>query len=297
MRRVNAGIREEVSDMQKTITVRRSGALGDVILTTPVIRRLRAENPDAWIEVETAYPDVFAKNPHVNAVNGKEAVRLINLDLAYETSPDLHIVRAYMMTAFSDYGIPDELQQEVFQNRRKVFEQYPERPYVAIHAAQAGWRNRTLPRSTWKRVIEGLRKEGLFPVLVGTERDMLDDGVQITRFCSTNIRAHAQLIQSCRAFIGSDSAMLHIAGATDVPIIGVFTCAMPHTRLPWRHGELGWNCDAVVPPISCTGCLARREPPVTTEYCERGDTACVKRVDPDEIVKAALQLIENKIVS
>ena len=35
------------------ISVRRTGAFGDVIDTTPVIRRLRQENPDAEIDVLT----------------------------------------------------------------------------------------------------------------------------------------------------------------------------------------------------------------------------------------------------
>jgi ADP-heptose:LPS heptosyltransferase len=39
-----------------SILVRRTGAFGDVIDTTPVVRRLREENPDAEIDVDTHIP-------------------------------------------------------------------------------------------------------------------------------------------------------------------------------------------------------------------------------------------------
>ena len=47
-----------------SILVRRTGAFGDVIDTTPVVRRLRQENPDAEIDVDTQYPHVFLNSPH-----------------------------------------------------------------------------------------------------------------------------------------------------------------------------------------------------------------------------------------
>ena len=46
------------------ILVRRTGAFGDVICTTPVVRRLRQENPDSEIDVDTQYPQVFLNSPH-----------------------------------------------------------------------------------------------------------------------------------------------------------------------------------------------------------------------------------------
>jgi hypothetical protein len=43
-----------------SILVRRTGAFGDVIDVTPVARRLRNENPDAEIDVDTQYPSSFS---------------------------------------------------------------------------------------------------------------------------------------------------------------------------------------------------------------------------------------------
>jgi ADP-heptose:LPS heptosyltransferase len=275
------------------IIVQRSGALGDVILITPVIRRLRRENPTATIAVVTGYPDVFRYNPHLLAaqsLNSDNALH-INLDLAYERRPDLHIVQAYMLEAFGDTGKLLDLQQELFFTQRQP--SWSAQHYVAVHAAVAGWGNRTLPRDTWRKVVFGLRRAGLWPVLVGSSRDTIPD-CSVTTFHGTDIIAQAAFIDRCEAFVGSDSGILHVAGATDTPIVAVMTCARPETRLPWRYGRRNWNCTAIVPDIACVGCLQRRPPPVTDEFCERGDNKCVEIVDPNEIIAAVLALVDRR---
>ena len=137
------------------ILVRRSGALGDVVLTTPIVRRLKRENPNANIDVLTAYPDVFRDNPcvdtagpHVGCFDEPRSEhlgsydRFIDLDGAYERRPNLHIISAYMQEAFGDAGDPFE-RQELFPGKLKT-RLGPNA--VAVHASMAGWSNRTLPR-------------------------------------------------------------------------------------------------------------------------------------------------------
>ena len=283
------------------ILVRRIGALGDVILTTPIIRRLREENPGADIGVQTAYPDVFKNSPHrlvmAHPVNPPYAWtleggvdRLFDLDLAYEVKPHKHIVQAYMMSVFGDNGEPEQLQQEIFFRPTLKFNSA--KRVIALHAAKAGWRNRTLPERTWLSVIEKLRGLGGYEVvLVGTGKDALPKS-KCAVYLTGDIAAQTAFISRCAAFIGSDSALIHAAGATDVPIVGVFTSALADTRLPWRKGIPQHRCVPVLPrDMPCFGCLTRRPAPVTTEFCERGDTACVDAVWAEDIVDALQFLI------
>lgn len=275
-----------------TILVQRSGALGDVVLTTPVIRRLRRENPAARIGVLTGYAEVFDNSPHLiggSAPNAPSLVKHIQLDGAYELLPNMHIVEAYMLETFGDTGDALDRQQELFYRPITMYERH--KRYVAVHAAVAGWTNRSLPRETWRAVVNGLRKAGFNPILVGSPRDELFDVDGAITFYNGNILAQAAVIDACACFVGSDSGVLHIAGATNTPIVGVFTCAQAETRLPWRNGVLGRACVAITPDIACAGCLARRPPPVTTEHCERGDTACVTMVKADEIIEAVISII------
>lgn len=282
-----------------TILVCRAGALGDVIMTTPVIRRLRRENPNEGIIVQTQYANVFTGNQHVNLASSSLSVgasmtidRMINLDLAYERRPKDHIVEAYMLEAFGDRGKPEDRQQELTFLTNSPLGGRGSKPYVAVHATKAGWSNRTLPRSTWVKVVDGIQDAGFRPVLIGSPRDDIP-GNHVARCMVTNIKMVAELIDGAACFVGSDSGLLHVAGATRAPIVGVFTCAQPHLRLPWRDGVLGKDCTSIVPDLACVGCLHRRQAPVTTEWCERGDVACVQMVKAEEIVAAVVAQIQK----
>lgn len=84
------------------ILVRRTGALGDVVLMTPIVHQLRRVYPDARIHVITAYPAVFFNNPWNIELRIPECgtpcydVGIdINLNLAYERRPTMHVVDAY----------------------------------------------------------------------------------------------------------------------------------------------------------------------------------------------------------
>ena len=104
----------------KRILVRRAGAFGDVICVTPVMRRLRNENPDDEIDVDTQYPDVFLNNPHrIGFMRDVAYDRVIDLDMAFERNlRRVGIVESYMEVAFGDrrgstclemsYGPPPE---------------------------------------------------------------------------------------------------------------------------------------------------------------------------------------------
>ena len=283
------------------ILVRRSGALGDVVLTTPIIRRLRRENPDAEIGVQTAFTGVFQNSRHRITVTNQNPLpypwtpdggldRLIDLDLAYEKRPTMHIVQAYMQEAFGDSGEPDDLHQEMAFG--KVEPWGGPRRVVAVHAAKAGWRNRTLPEATWLKVVKMLQDEGCFPILVGSMKDALPNA-RAASFHSGDIMQQAAMISRCRCFIGSDSGLLHVAGATNTPIVGVFTSVMPAYRLPWREGVHGFHCASVMPNLDCVGCTGRQPAPITVETCERGEIVCTGMVSAEEIVEASLRLMDE----
>ena len=181
--------------------------------------------------------------------------RFVDLDLAYERRPTMHVVEAYMVEAFGEPGAPEDPRQELFLPRSRRLFADRGRPYVAVHAAQAGWRSRTLPAATWVEVVRLLRAAGTWPILIGSQRDALPEA-KATCFHAHDILAQAHLISSVDCFVESDSALLHVAGATDTPIVGVFTCAAPRFRLPWRGGVLGKDCIAVVPGSTASAASA-----------------------------------------
>ena len=251
----------------------RTGALGDVILTTPVLRRLRlVEYPGARIDVQTGYPDVFKGSPWVTEINPTEPRdydAIVDLDLAYERDPKKHVVHAYMQTAFGDDGAAFDGQQELFDPQLRR----PREPkLVVIHGAGATWRSRQQGNQFWQDVQEHLRAAGYRTITVGSMADAGGGDVDLRGHLPLlNLR---RLILSAGWFVGSDSGPLHVAGATDTAIIGLFSCARPEFRLPLRSSTI--PTIGLTPALDCVGCLHDAAPPVTSLGCRRGDYACVE---------------------
>lgn len=147
-------------------------------------------------------------------------------------------------------------------------------------------------------LVAGLRARGCFPLMVGTMRDALP-GARAASFHSGDVLTQAAMIARCACFVGPDSGLLHVAGATDTPIVGVFTSVSPLYRMPLRGNPFAgpsWRSTFVaVRPLGlgCLDCQARQPAPATTEHCERGDFACAAAVRAEDIVEAAMRLIEG----
>jgi ADP-heptose:LPS heptosyltransferase len=276
-----------------TIVVRRTGALGDVVLATPVVRHLRRVlGFTAAIAVQTAYPDVFLGNPHVDAILAptdpvpKGAIP-VDLNLAYESRPTTHIVDAYgaVLEASGFPPIPEDRRlQELFPPDHAVLDQST----VAVHAARS-WPSRTLPASFWLDVTGRLRAAGVRVVHVGTDRDSLTGP-----YCNRPLMETAAILARCAAFLGSDSSLLHVAAAVGTPVVGLFTSVRPEYRMPLG----GEGVAFVATGLSCVGCLERAPVPTTNlQACERGDVACVWRFDPAEVTAAVMELVRNETVA
>lgn len=72
----------------------------------------------------------------------------------------------------------------------------------------------------------------------------------------TSLLEAAQIMASADAVVGVDNGLLHVAGCSDVAIVGGFTTVSPFIRMPVRHDQLGWNYAAVIPDesLECTFC-------------------------------------------
>jgi ADP-heptose:LPS heptosyltransferase len=152
-----------------SILVRRTGAFGDVIDTTPVIRRLRQEYPDAEIDVDTQYPGVFLDSPH--RIGFKRDItydRVIDLNMAFERNlRRVGIVESYMQVAFGDHHGSTQLEMV-----------YPPPPQfgldwslaITMHPARS-WPQRTLPIQFWVDLANILAKRGWIVLCIGTKQD------------------------------------------------------------------------------------------------------------------------------
>lgn len=266
----------------QSILVRRSGAFGDVIDTTPVIRRLRQENPHAEIDVDTQYPNVFSNSPHRIGLKRDIAYdRIIDLNMAYERNlRRVGIVESYMEVAFGDRGGSTQLEMS--------YGPPPEFGLdwslaITMHPARS-WPQRTLPVTFWVDLANILANRGWIVLCIGTRQDWGFNGHRVLdlrdRF---DPQAQAAVIGASRAFVCSESGPMILAQVTNVPVVGLHTMGLPWLAMRERHGVMGWRYHGVVAPIDCAGCQHELDAPTTSFTCHRGDNMCVTLFDPHTI--------------
>lgn len=282
----------------------RKGAMGDVLLTTPVARRLREElGPDAVINVATDCGSVYQNNPHVDAVfpsthprGGYD--RVVDLNLAYEREPQQHVIDAYSKVAFGAAGdydkstvlSPSPLDVEAVE-RRIAEAGFNPRRTVVLHMAQT-WKNRTWPAELWRQTVDRLLAADLTVVQVGSAADFRFTSALpglVDWINALSLHQIAALCSRVAVFCGNDSGLLHVAGTTGVKIVGLFTSALGAYRVPWREGRYGAGVTVVEPPIDCKGCLHREPPPVVYCDCRRGDFACLALMRPETVAAAVVE--------
>jgi ADP-heptose:LPS heptosyltransferase len=286
------------------ILINRTGALGDVILTTPIIRRLYEDRGGfCEIHVRTLYPEVFRNNPFVVAVySARENVPseafdlIINLDLVYEKNPMRHILDAYGFYVFGNASFDRQCQlfpeyaETEFAN--KVSSEFPE-GHVVIHMRNTSQGSRNLPVGLWRDIVFGLlstTRLGIVQVgspaeyAFGNHVRLKDLRGQLT------IQGLREIIGKAKLFIGVDSAPFHVAATTETDMAVFFTTAKFEYRKPFRRKG---RFLPLVPTIDCYGCQEKHDLGSTFVRCLRGDEECVNRFDANLISSKISALLEK----
>lgn len=262
-----------------SVTVRRSGAIGDVLLATALLPALKGTYGRVLFATSPRCAEIFAGNPFIDAVTVPTIAEgdLIDLDDAYESKPFSHIVEAYAQRAGISISETQRPSMEFDRSPAKLID-------VLIHPT-ISWPSRTLPEYFWQVVANHFLNVGKRVGYVRAANEPPPPS-GVLDFCGKSFHDIATLIDSARVFICADSLPLHIASVTDTPIVGLFTVAMSKYRAPWlRNPELFTGIDTV---LDCGGCLHRQLPPVRFTECKREEkNLCVKSFDVQNVIEAA----------
>jgi ADP-heptose:LPS heptosyltransferase len=275
----------------RRVLVQRFIALGDVILTTPIIRALKEQGPETQVWVQTAHGRVFDHNPHVSGVIDRPDFLCFDgrFELAYEYTPHFHAVAAYARQAQVN---PADFGPELFvteDERAEAADLLAElgvgdaETVIGLHAATS-WPERTWPPERWDVVAWDLAVgRGVKVVVLG---QAADDEVSplpgvIDLRGRLSLRALMGVISRLDGLIGADSGLLHIAIALKTPLVGLFGCVPSAKRLP----ESG-NFVALEADLPCADCLARRPVPSVTAQCEREAVDCMAAISAGEVITA-----------
>jgi ADP-heptose:LPS heptosyltransferase len=246
------------------IVVRRSGALGDVLETTPIIARLRADNPDAEIDVATHYETVFRDDNNVNSTKPYgEYERAIDLDGTFEKLlRKVHPIDAYSEAAFGDRKTPHKILFN-FNPLGKEVRKLVGTNFVVLHACR-NWPIRTLPVDWWQELIHTLNARDYTVVLTGTLQDHESLVGVLDLRAKLRLDEQAALIDAARCFVCSESGPMILAQATSTPVIAMLTMAAPFSPV---H-ETASTLDVVMANVPCAGCSEFLPEPTTYFDCK-----------------------------
>lgn len=284
----------DLNSAKNSIFIRRAGALGDVLMSTGVVRALREKNKCKRIIFATNSPDALRGNPNIDLVVPTQSevpagAEVINLDMTYENNPKREVWKTYAeaagLSAESDLGFEMYSTQRDFDSMKLKIPQVDfTKDRVAVLHCAISWANRTWPRPYWLDVSRKLSGSGYKVITIGKGADYRSDLYanvfnMVDRLSIQEIR---ELMKKASVFVGMDSGMLHVAQTTDVPIVGLFTVANPKYRIYPRTVKT----IALAPKSECRFCLHEQAPPVTFVGCKFGTNACLQDITPDSVIEA-----------
>lgn len=231
------------------ILLMRAGGFGDLVLLTPVLREIKRRWPTCEVHVSTMghYAPVLAGLPFVDAIKPYPLERatmddyaaLVFYENAIEHNPraqELHATELFAEIA--GLPAPTDLKPEYRVKATEAIwanEAYPRvngtrRACIQVGASAA---LRVYPQKQMGAVVGELLKRGWEVFLLGQQGEIkLPDapqpGLRNLSAAGLTFRQSCAVVAQSDCLIGSDSAMVHIAGALDVPAVALYG------PFPWK---------------------------------------------------------------
>lgn len=276
----------KVRKMDYPIILNRSAALGDVLLVSAVARTISIQKPACRVCVQTRFPDLFFNNPHVTYANRQppshdpSALR-IDLDMAYESRPGMHIVDAYHeacgIVASERITRLHPSQNEIHWAFGQIAS--PGIGWCAVAPGPTTWLGKNWPEDRWIEVVRFLRASGMKVVLVGGDSPYEQIESDLDLRGQTSFLKLGALLHCCRFFVGLDSFPIHAAQAVGCPVIGLFGATRAKYILtdgsPWGAVE---SSDS----IPCSGERHRVSDSTHVECAG----ACMDSIQAEEVISA-----------
>lgn len=275
--------------MDYPIIVRREGAIGDVILTTPIVKALKETYPLSPIFVETKVPEVYRNNPWIVGAGPNPTVnqaRIINLNMAYENLTMTHYLTAYQRAAWLEddvekrcYLFPGPKEQTVANAR------IPDSGWIAVHVGPSSWKGRNWRKERFEECCKALMDRGYKVVLIGSSDQEISTCTM--NLCgSTTILELAAILARCAATVTIDSAPLHVAQAMGCPVVGLFGVSLPEFVVTQGSRSISVVADA----SKCDSVGIRHKIPGKT-YFEVPDSL-MDSIQVEEVLDAVERILE-----
>lgn len=252
------------------------GGLGDHIATLPVFKYFETQYP--WMTPYVYVPDYFLpliRNMLPNTISRpfSKQKKMFNDDFfARQTQIMQHDTLSTHLTDYAFHTLGNKQVEAKHKNYLKLNLDWikidkfnlPEK-YVVITTGFTAKIREFLPEKV-NAIVRYLNEKNMPVVFLGQKQTYagINDFVIIGKFNEeidyskginlvdkTSLLEAGKIIAQSKAIVGIDNGLLHLAGCSDVAIIGGYTSVNPILRNPYRNDILGWNCYNIIPPEDC----------------------------------------------
>lgn len=280
------------------ILVQRRASIGDVIMTTGVVRELKKRyGSNANIDVATDYVGVYKNNPHIRNIFPVDQIPPVNnrydiyynLDDAYELNPYTNYIDAYFYRVFGSINLDKSV--ELFDTPEDAT--VIEGNYIVVHLRNWHWQAKNIDLQVWFDVFAQVFEEypDLKIVCAGGSTDHFIDH---PNFIDAREKTSQQLKSICdgaQCFVGIDSGPFWCAAASQTQVIALLTHLLPERIMFDRKRDYMYNATAIQTQEDCAGCNDRQARPIRQIVCEKTNFPCTQNFDTSAIALAILKTL------
>jgi len=259
------------------ILISREMAIGDVLMTTPIVRAVKEKYPNTPIIYETKCPQLLHGNPYIKRiVESAPGTFDIKIRPRYEDSFNENAIDAMAKTS----GVKiDSRRMEIYLPTEPM----PDfgGPFVVVHTGKS-WISRTWPIDRFVMVMSWIVTHGYRVIIVGNEVTDLVHWPGVFDMRGVSFALVTSFMRIASFFVGIDSAPANIAKAVGCPAFVIYGCVHPETRYADSTEYPIWAGH-----LECAGC--RNKTSATSVECRyEGDSGrtprCLTEITPEMVI-------------
>lgn len=301
-------LKEHGAKKKTTILFVRPGGYGDLLFLTPTLRALKIQCPDCIIKVSCSgrFAPALLHNPDVDWIvpypvpvaEWESADRHVWLERILEDREDAGRVNAIDLIAdVAGVEVSDKTMRfELLETERTAaLECYPktDKPRVGIQV-EASAVNRTYPGELLVKVASKLVESGCEVFLFGVG-DHIEAGPEFVNLAKINptFRQSCAILSTCDAVLAPDSSLCHVAGALNIPTLGLFGPFQSALRTKYAPSITAIDGNATCAPCHHHAADGEDWP----EGCpgkEKGRCWALANIDPKRIVTTIHKLLSGR---
>jgi 2-polyprenyl-3-methyl-5-hydroxy-6-metoxy-1,4-benzoquinol methylase len=229
----------------KSIALKRTMGMGDVLLVEPIIKKLREKYTNAVINLYTSKESIveyFENKPDsITRIGEKELSQdyldqqdedlKFDLDLSYESRENTSFVDAYADVCFIDFNDQKDKHASLVSGSWDEDDEIKTDKKIAVVCADgSGWHGKSWPLSYYEDVVEYLLENDYYVIETGKVTTDLTP----KKYHDCDFDTMVKCISSASLYVGGDNGPMHIARGYNVPCVIIAGAALPYYSNPNR---------------------------------------------------------------